>query len=131
MKGKKFSSRIEKEGNALKVTFRYERTTTKEEEEKQRDYYQRQLSEETGKEVLRDEITVFPKAGNLYDAFARFNVILRESFSKGLSLILKDADYAFPLLIEDLRKYGREHMDQQALVEHAINGLEGIIGKEK
>lgn len=119
----------------LDIAIGYEYPTTKEEVERNLDFYQWHFSKKLGKNVPREEVKVRPLEGELIRVTTHFRVRPEEPLHPGLLQILhRNAPYVLPRAADDLNKYILEHKlneNEIALVKKAANSLKEIIESEE
>ncbi len=131
MTAKKYTSKIEfdDETNSLKVDIKYERVYTEREEEQAKYYFRWKFSKKEGREIPIEKIEVEPRAGDIIEERTVFGVLPDRELYADLERVNRIAPYVIPLLIADLKRYGKKNKDKKKLVEHAIKDLEKIVNQ--
>ncbi|MDI6721359.1 MAG: hypothetical protein QMD85_03145 [Candidatus Aenigmarchaeota archaeon] len=125
-----YSSCIEFNEAALRVTVDYECITTKEENESLKNYFQWKFFREAGRPVPKEEINVFPEEGKPRSEITFFRVRLGEPVYIGLHDVHRRAPHVLPRLSADLDSYTKDRnlsYEQMELIQYAINGIQKIM----
>lgn len=120
------------EGNIDRATinFTHRRTQSAEQAALLRQYFQRKASKAEGRIIPIDEISIYPDAGEEYDAETTFSVAPGRELYPGLQVIHQESPFVLLQLIEDLHQFAADNElgeKELELVRYAITELISLI----